>query len=111
MNWDPATQTVLADDEVEHETIKGHFWYLKYPLVEPVVLRSTGVSPVSPMGVPPMESSIDKRHGAHLPHWTQAGATYAVTFRLADSVPSEVLEGWVAHARKSWSVPSSKSGI
>jgi valyl-tRNA synthetase len=36
VNWDPATQTVLADDEVEHETIAGHFWYLCYPLVEPV---------------------------------------------------------------------------
>ncbi|MDH4239528.1 MAG: valine--tRNA ligase, partial [Phycisphaerae bacterium] len=36
VNWDPATQTVLADDEVEHETVKGHFWYLRYPLVEPV---------------------------------------------------------------------------
>ncbi|MHC4679718.1 MAG: class I tRNA ligase family protein, partial [Planctomycetota bacterium] len=35
VNWDPATQTVLADDEVEHETVQGHFWYLKYPLVEP----------------------------------------------------------------------------
>jgi len=36
VNWDPATQTVLADDEVEHETVQGHFWYLKYPLLEPV---------------------------------------------------------------------------
>lgn len=36
VNWDPATQTVLADDEVEHETIQGNFWYLRYPLVEPV---------------------------------------------------------------------------
>lgn len=36
VNWDPATQTVLADDEVEHETIQGYFWYMKYPLVEPV---------------------------------------------------------------------------
>ncbi|MHC4629384.1 MAG: class I tRNA ligase family protein, partial [Planctomycetota bacterium] len=36
VNWDPATQTVLADDEVEHETVQGHFWYLKYPLVESV---------------------------------------------------------------------------
>ncbi|MHC4642834.1 MAG: valine--tRNA ligase [Planctomycetota bacterium] len=32
VNWDPATQTVLADDEVEHETVQGHFWYLRYPL-------------------------------------------------------------------------------
>ncbi|MFC1676341.1 valine--tRNA ligase [Planctomycetota bacterium] len=36
VNWDPATQTVLADDEVEHETVQGHFWYLQYPLAEPV---------------------------------------------------------------------------
>jgi valyl-tRNA synthetase len=37
VNWDPATQTVLADDEVEHETVQGFFWYLKYPLEEPFV--------------------------------------------------------------------------
>jgi len=36
VNWDPATQTVLADDEVEHETVHGAFWYMQYPLVEPV---------------------------------------------------------------------------
>ena len=36
VNWDPATQTVLADDEVEHEDVHGHFWYLRYPLVSPV---------------------------------------------------------------------------
>lgn len=32
VNWDPATQTALADDEVEMEEIDGHMWYLKYPL-------------------------------------------------------------------------------
>jgi len=36
VNWDPATQTVLADDEVEHETVHGAFWYMQYPLVESV---------------------------------------------------------------------------
>ena len=36
VNWDPATQTVLADDEVEHEMVQGHFWYLRYPLAESV---------------------------------------------------------------------------
>lgn len=35
-----------------------------------------------------------KRQGAHLPHWTQTGATYAVTFRLADSLPAGVLRTW-----------------
>ena len=32
VNWDPATQTVLADDEVEHQSVQGFFWYLQYPL-------------------------------------------------------------------------------
>jgi valyl-tRNA synthetase len=39
VNWDPATQTVLADDEVEHETVQGHFWYMRYPLVEPIQIE------------------------------------------------------------------------
>jgi valyl-tRNA synthetase len=47
VNWDPATQTVLADDEVEHETIQGNFWYLKYPLTEPVVIESKHVEYVT----------------------------------------------------------------
>ena len=47
VNWDPATQTVLADDEVEHETVQGHFWYMRYPLVEPVEVGSMGVPPVN----------------------------------------------------------------
>lgn len=37
----------------------------------------------------PME--IEQRH---LPHWTQDGATYFVTFRLADSLPREKLRQW-----------------
>ncbi len=36
VNWDPATQTVLADDEVEHHNVNGHFWYMRYPLVKAV---------------------------------------------------------------------------
>jgi len=47
VNWDPATQTVLADDEVEHETIKGHFWYMRYPLVEPATIESKRVEYVT----------------------------------------------------------------
>ena len=34
MNWDPVSQTALADDEVESREIDGHFWYLRYPLVD-----------------------------------------------------------------------------
>src|SRR5436190_2448684 len=34
VNWDPVTQTALADDEVENEEVDGHFYYLKYPLTD-----------------------------------------------------------------------------
>ncbi len=47
VNWDPATQTVLADDEVEHETVQGHFWYMQYPLTEPVVAGGERISHVT----------------------------------------------------------------
>lgn len=35
---------------------------------------------------------IKKRRGAKLPHWEQEGADYAVTFRLADSLPRHVID-------------------
>ena len=34
VNWDPASQTALADDEVEMEEVDGFFWYLRYPLAD-----------------------------------------------------------------------------
>jgi carbamoylphosphate synthase large subunit/REP element-mobilizing transposase RayT len=36
---------------------------------------------------------LEMKHG-HLPHWEQEGATYFVTFRLADSVAESVLASW-----------------
>ena len=47
VNWDPATQTVLADDEVEHEEVRGHFWYLRYPLVGPVEVEGVRIEHVT----------------------------------------------------------------
>ena len=47
VNWDPATQTVLADDEVEHETVEGHFWYLRYPLAESVEIEGKQIEYVT----------------------------------------------------------------
>jgi len=35
VNWDPVTQTALADDEVEMKEVDGRFYYLRYPLVHP----------------------------------------------------------------------------
>ncbi len=47
VNWDPATQTVLADDEVEHETVQGHFWYMRYLLAESVEIEGKRVEYVT----------------------------------------------------------------
>ncbi len=38
VNWDPALQTAVADDECYDEEIDGSFYYLRYPLVEAVTL-------------------------------------------------------------------------
>lgn len=32
VNWDPMTQTAIADDEVEYEDRQSFLWHLKYPL-------------------------------------------------------------------------------
>jgi valyl-tRNA synthetase len=32
VNWDPATQTALADDEVEYEHRDSSLWFFKYPI-------------------------------------------------------------------------------
>jgi 1-hydroxy-2-methyl-2-(E)-butenyl 4-diphosphate synthase len=36
-------------------------------------------------------SLLEKRSSTHLPHWRIPGATYAVTFRIKDSLPSSVI--------------------
>ncbi len=35
VNWDCQLQTAVADDEVYHEAVKGHFWHLRYPVIDP----------------------------------------------------------------------------
>ena len=32
VNWDPRLQTAVSDLEVENIEVKGHLWYLKYPI-------------------------------------------------------------------------------
>jgi valyl-tRNA synthetase len=34
VNWDTFLQTAVSDDEVFHEPVKGHFYHIKYPLLE-----------------------------------------------------------------------------
>ena len=46
-----------------------------------------------------------------LPHWKQTGASYLVTYRMADSIPASLLnewridrETWLAHHPQPWSI-------
>jgi Rad3-related DNA helicase/REP element-mobilizing transposase RayT len=54
--------------------------------------RITGAPPVPG----PAPDLLEKRQGAHLPHWTKDQSIYAVTFRLADSMPQDILDAWKA---------------
>jgi threonine dehydrogenase-like Zn-dependent dehydrogenase/REP element-mobilizing transposase RayT len=68
-------------------------------LIEPLacVMKSIkcgmGSLPMRPMTCQVMDEPpvIDKRKGSYLPHWSRNGATYFITYRLADSLPQEVL--------------------
>ena len=35
VNWDTFLQTAVSDDEVFHEQVKGHFWHVRYDVVDP----------------------------------------------------------------------------
>ena len=35
VNWDTELRTAVSDDEVVQRTIKGNFWNLKYPVIDP----------------------------------------------------------------------------
>ncbi|MCL2118927.1 MAG: valine--tRNA ligase [Planctomycetaceae bacterium] len=35
VNWDTHLQTAVSDDEVYHEEVAGHFWYVNYPVIDP----------------------------------------------------------------------------
>jgi REP element-mobilizing transposase RayT len=57
----------------------------------------TGVPPVKPAAQAALpDPHLHTRQGAYLPHWTKEGSVYSVTFRLSDSLPKPVLEGWLA---------------
>ncbi|MFO1055256.1 MAG: valine--tRNA ligase [Planctomycetota bacterium] len=35
VNWDCSLQTAVADDELYKATVHGHFWHLRYPVIDP----------------------------------------------------------------------------
>jgi valyl-tRNA synthetase len=34
VNWDCHLQTAVSDDEIVREAVQGHFWHLKYPVID-----------------------------------------------------------------------------
>lgn len=40
VNWCPSCRTAISDDEAEYQPQKGHLWYLRYPLKEPIAGQS-----------------------------------------------------------------------
>jgi len=81
VNWDPATQTVLADDEVEHETVQGYFWYLRYPLAEPVEIAGKRIEYVTVATTRP-ETMLGDTAVAMNPTDPRAGALLGKKVRL-----------------------------
>jgi len=35
VNWDCHLQTAVSDDEIIYENVEGHFWHLRYPVIDP----------------------------------------------------------------------------
>jgi predicted solute-binding protein/REP element-mobilizing transposase RayT len=66
---------------------------------ENIPTACTGTMPMFRPADSPAFHAFDKHADIHqtrrnLPHWEQEGATYFVTFRLADAVPAELARQW-----------------
>ena len=35
VNWDVQLQTAVSDDEIVYEKVQGHFWHIRYPVIDP----------------------------------------------------------------------------
>jgi hypothetical protein len=62
------------------------------PAVAGVADRSAGVSPAVSGTSRPRFGAVTIRDRGRLPHWELEGGTYFVTFRLADSLPTSVVD-------------------
>jgi valyl-tRNA synthetase len=55
VNWDCQLQTAVSDDEIVHEKVQGHFWHIRYPIVdagagEPAFLTVATTRPETMLG-------------------------------------------------------------
>lgn len=84
--------------------------------VTPSSQCDTGFQPVDNIFKPLNKDAEILRRSRNLPHWEQAGCTYFVTFRLADSLPqaelkklTEEKEIWLRHHPEPWTVEEWKA--
>ncbi len=86
-----AIMAVPAHDERDFAFAKK----FDLPIIEVVTeaKSSTGFQP-GPSSAMHRGKMLEIREGAKLPHWTQSDGTYAVTFRLADSLAQTVLDAY-----------------
>ncbi len=78
VNWDPVTQTALADDEVEMEEVDGHFYYLRYPLVKTV--EGDDTIPVTWGELVPRGYPDAKKHPEDEQAWVTVATTRPETY-------------------------------
>lgn len=92
VNWDTFLQTAVSDDEVISRTIQGHFWHLRYPVVdpqpgEPEFVRVATTRPETMLGdtavaVHPDPETALKKHIAELEEkLTRASSSETETIR------------------------------
>ncbi len=61
VNWDCELQTAVADDEVYHETVRGHLWHVRYPILRSDGEQGAGTRAQGAGGSPPVVSESQIR--------------------------------------------------
>ena len=67
VNWDPVTLTALSDDEVEHEEVQSHLWYIRYPIKDSSQFITVATTrPETMLGDTAVAVSLDDPKHSHL---------------------------------------------
>jgi len=82
VNWDCELQTAVADDELYHETVKGHMWHFRYPVL-PLPRRAEGLGQTEI----PVSSRLVRHYQSRQPN-QQEGERYLV---IATTRPETML--------------------
>jgi len=80
-------------DYMVDESLKAH---LERKVAETILSRSNPDKIVGATFQPYNPDAATEKTWQNLPHWSQEGTTYWITFRLADSLPQEKLNAWKA---------------